>query len=492
MKNKLINSIAKTLITSDNFLPISDEKNQLLYDDNTSILQKPFNNETFVIQFIDLVDTTENLFYQKIAELNLKVTNINSKSFTTFILVCFFDGKNLSYFNHYSTKISTLNLEFSKHFKVIGVDTYNKSFLRILNSHKLPTSIETTITNSLSIESVEEVSNKDIIDISGKIISSLTVTSKVKKPYFTFTLLGINLLVAFLFYMMSQLLGTPYEEIILIGAKFNLSILDGEYWRLITPIFLHSGIPHLFFNSLSLYYLGPNVEHIYGHKKFLIIYFFAGIMGNVASFAFSPAFGVGASGAIFGLMGALLFFGIEKPIIFKRGSGMQLIVLFILNIVYGFSVENIDNYAHIGGAIAGFLMTGALSTHTGLPKFFNKTIMIVLTLTLTVGGFYYSFNNSLNKNALFIFSEFEKLSQVIKTTEDVMYNSTQVETISEQLLEKEIFNYPLIYIYTMKYLIVAELYQSKDNEANEHISQLLSHYPSESESLEELISTIPK
>ena len=102
----------------------------------------------------------------------------------------------------------------------------------------------------------------------------------------------------------------PYL-LILFGAKYNPLILEGEWWRLITPMFLHIGLIHLVMNSFALYYLGTAVERIYGRYRFLFIYLFAGFAGTLASFLFSPdSISAGASGGIFGLFGALLFFGI--------------------------------------------------------------------------------------------------------------------------------------------------------------------------------------
>lgn len=112
----------------------------------------------------------------------------------------------------------------------------------------------------------------------------------------------------------------PYV-LLYFGAKYNPAILDGEWWRFFTPMFLHIGFLHLFMNGLSLYYLGTAVESIFGRLRFLIIYLFSGFFGTLASFIFSSHLSAGASGAIFGLFGALLYFGIEHKHTFSGRSG---------------------------------------------------------------------------------------------------------------------------------------------------------------------------
>lgn len=127
------------------------------------------------------------------------------------------------------------------------------------------------------------------------------------RPFFTYVFLAVQIAV---FIIMSLTGGTQNtQNLIRFGAKYNPLIMEGQYWRLITPVFIHIGIMHLFMNSLSLYYIGPLVERIYGKARFALIYLFAGFTGCLASFLFSPSLSAGASGAIFGLFGALLYIG---------------------------------------------------------------------------------------------------------------------------------------------------------------------------------------
>ncbi|MGH2701068.1 MAG: rhomboid family intramembrane serine protease [Actinomycetota bacterium] len=146
-------------------------------------------------------------------------------------------------------------------------------------------------------------------------------------------------------------------------AEDKFAIASGEWWRLITPMFLHANLVHIFFNSYVLYIFGPELEQAYGSRRFALIYVVSGFTGAVGSYAFSCSPSVGASGAIFGVVGALVAF-----LYGKRGSAlaigyMQRILMFVgLNLVLGFVIPQIDNFAHIGGLIGGALLGYALDT----------------------------------------------------------------------------------------------------------------------------------
>jgi rhomboid protease GluP len=160
--------------------------------------------------------------------------------------------------------------------------------------------------------------------------------------------------------------GVPINDYILIaGAKDNAAIkIGGQYYRFLTSMFLHGGLLHIGFNAWALYALGPESERIYGTPRFLAIYFIAGLAGGVASYTFSASPAVGASGAIFGLIGALaVFYYMSRELL---GSAAQqqfgsLITVIMINLFIGFSSGGIiDNFAHLGGlaggALAGWLL----------------------------------------------------------------------------------------------------------------------------------------
>ncbi|MFT9097038.1 rhomboid family intramembrane serine protease [Lactobacillus sp. UCMA15818] len=177
----------------------------------------------------------------------------------------------------------------------------------------------------------------------------------VKKPVVTYTLLGINVIVFVLMTLAggSESIGVLVE----FGAKVNSLIIAGQWWRLITPMFLHIGFEHLVLNMITLYFVGIQLEGILGRVRFLAVYLVSGVAGNLASFAFNPnALSAGASTALFGLFGIYLMMGesfSSNPYI--RAMARQFLLLVVLNIVFGF-YGSVDLAGHIGGLIGGFLI----------------------------------------------------------------------------------------------------------------------------------------
>lgn len=139
----------------------------------------------------------------------------------------------------------------------------------------------------------------------------------------------------------------------------NFSNKYTEIYRLVTSIFLHAGIIHLACNMYSLYILGPQLESFFGKTKYTIIFIGSGIIGNLVSLLFLKDYtvSVGASGAIFGLLGALLYFGYHYRVYLSGVLRSQIIPVIVLNLIIGFSLSGINNAAHIGGLIGGLLLS---------------------------------------------------------------------------------------------------------------------------------------
>ncbi|HSN95088.1 MAG TPA: rhomboid family intramembrane serine protease [Anaerolineaceae bacterium] len=188
--------------------------------------------------------------------------------------------------------------------------------------------------------------------------SSASKTQKYVKPpvaWVTYTLMVFCILIYLVqLYSQSQLnLDLPF----IYGGKINQAILLGQFWRFITPAFLHGSIYHLMFNMYALYILGNRLENIYGHGRFTALYFVSAFGGNVLSFVLSKSNSLGSSTAIFGLLAANLvlllinkeFFGENfRPII------MNLVFLLFINLSIGLMPgSSIDNFGHLGGLIAG-------------------------------------------------------------------------------------------------------------------------------------------
>lgn len=176
---------------------------------------------------------------------------------------------------------------------------------------------------------------------------------KIKKPVVTYLLIFINAIMLLLSFI-------PDLNIIRYGANIGELIRAGDYYRLIISAFLHAGILHFVCNMYALYIIGPQLESFFGKWKYLVIYLGSAITGNLLSMLFTTGASVGASGAIFGLFGSLLYFGYHYRIYLGGVLKSQVIPLIILNLSLGLFISGIDSAAHIGGLIGGLLITMAV------------------------------------------------------------------------------------------------------------------------------------
>src|SRR5437588_4487346 len=196
-----------------------------------------------------------------------------------------------------------------------------------------------------------------------------------RRPTFTYLFFGLNIAV----FLLIAVAGGSGNALTLMafGVKSNPEIAQGQWWRFVTPIFIHIGLLHLFFNSYALWIVGPQVEKLYGGSRFVILYLLTGIAGVYGSYAYHPyTISAGASGAIFGLFGVLLVFGLRYrssiPTFFKRAVGTGVLPVIVINLIIGFTIPQIDNSAHIGGLLAGVALAAVVpfqkpgaDTHAG-------------------------------------------------------------------------------------------------------------------------------
>lgn len=186
------------------------------------------------------------------------------------------------------------------------------------------------------------------------------------KPFFTYIFLGIQCIM----FLLMELNGGSQniETLIRFGAKYNPLIDDGQWWRFIMPIFLHIGLLHLLMNSVALYYIGVQVEKIYGSVRFFFIYMLAGISGVYASYLLNTSIAAGASGAIFGCFGALLYVSIVHKDVLSKELMSSVLGIIGINLVFGLLMSNVDNAGHVGGLIGGIVVAAIVRTPAQLKN----------------------------------------------------------------------------------------------------------------------------
>lgn len=199
---------------------------------------------------------------------------------------------------------------------------------------------------------------------------------------------NIIIAICIVMFVLMYLFGNGSEDIgtlLNFGANLDVLVKEGEVYRLFTCMFLHIGLLHLLCNMYSLHIIGREIENLYGKTKFLIIYILSGICGSILSLAFSHnTVSAGASGAIFGLLGALLYFGYYYRTYLGATIKSSVLPVIIANLVIGFLSSGIDNAAHIGGLVGGILV----SMLVGVPdKSSKKDIINGMILTIIYIGF---------------------------------------------------------------------------------------------------------
>jgi rhomboid protease GluP len=216
-------------------------------------------------------------------------------------------------------------------------------------------------------------------------------------PYVTYSIIGITVLFYVLQLLSESTLGT--DILVIYGARINEAILAGELWRFLTPALLHGSLPHIAFNMYALLSFGTSLERFFGHGRFFLLYILGAFAGNVASFLFSPGYSVGASTAIFGLLGAEAIFLIQNRKVFPgqfRSAIGNIIFIAAINLFIIGSLPGIDNWGHIGGLIGGLMFTsfagplweieGVYPTYRPVDRRSLRSVMIGTAMVILIFG----------------------------------------------------------------------------------------------------------
>lgn len=249
---------------------------------------------------------------------------------------------------------------------------------------------EKLIRNDDDFELIKEIT-KEISDKTKDETEKREKVMKNRKPILTYILILINVVIFLLMYVY----GNGSEDtntLIKFGANYIPYVKNGEYIRLLTSAFLHIGFAHLLFNMYALFVVGREIELLYGKVKYILIYLLSAIMGSLFTIVFSSSNTVaaGASGAIFGLLGSLLYFGYNYRGYIGNGIIRQVLPAILLNLFIGFTTPNIGNSAHIGGLIGGYLISMALGIDIEKDNK-SKINGIVITILLMAFMIYMGF-----------------------------------------------------------------------------------------------------
>ena len=218
---------------------------------------------------------------------------------------------------------------------------------------------------------------------------------KLQEYPLTYSIIGINILLYLISAILSRsIVDMDMQTLVDMGALYGpLTVLKGEWWRLFTAMFLHGGMTHILMNMFSLYLIGRGVEVYFEKKAYVSIYLFSGLIGGLASLYMHPnTVGIGASGAIFGVFGALAGFFLahrDKIAAHSREFMKDFAVVLGLNLALGLSIPSIDVSAHIGGLIIGLIGGFVISKN---PKWiwpFSVTMTALMLLIMQYLPSYY-------------------------------------------------------------------------------------------------------
>lgn len=300
-----------------------------------------------------------------------------------------FNMKTLSIFVNLGDNVHALNEKYS----VNNIDCINVKKIDDISKYRFvidefPSIIKDTKFSQKGFELFAKLS-KEISDKSGEDARKAEDIFRKKLPIVTYILIAINILMFIGMYVFGKG-STDNLTLLNFGANYPDFIKLGEYYRLITSAFLHIGVLHLLVNMYSLYIIGSQLEGFLGRVKYLIVYLGSAIFGNLMSMLFFDGISAGASGAIFGLLGALLYFGYHYRVYLGTVVKSQIIPLIVVNLLIGFSMSGINNAAHIGGLVGGIL----LSMMVGIKYKTTKSEQVnglIMTIIYTVFLVYMNF-----------------------------------------------------------------------------------------------------
>lgn len=342
-KDTIVMNLTHYFITEKNYNPV------IIHGINDEIWLENMNSDYKIVRIVSrYIHNNEQLNVNKFRSKQIiKKLKRKTLSFKMNVLTIYIDlGDNVSDFD--SGNLNDLSVFISK------MSDIRKSVM----TNIFPDIIEKTSHDEKGLDFLLKVTD-DINSSNEKKNKRLEKIFSSKKSVVTYILIALCILMFFISGM-----GYDINELIKYGANVGLLVKNGEVYRLVTCMFLHSGIFHIFFNMYSLYYVGSKVEDFFGKWKYLLIYLLSGICGSLLSIGLGEmnVVSVGANGAIFGLFGALLYFAYNYRGYIGTAIRSQILPIVIYNLLLGFFISGIDMWAHVGGLIGGILVSNMLGT----------------------------------------------------------------------------------------------------------------------------------
>lgn len=360
-KEKIVMRLVHYLITQENYTPIvvNGVKNEVWLENN----EGPYK----------IVRINSNYIHNK-EQYRFDIFKINN-------IAKQIKKKTLS------LKVNVLNIFLDLNDDVKVSEVKNIDSISIKNDKEL---INNKLINnafpSIKARLIDDKDNVDLLinvtnDINEKTAKDNKVYESVFKPK---KIIVTNVIITLCVLVYILQLFNP--KLLYLGANISDFVKMGEVYRIITCTFIHAGIIHLLCNMYSLYIIGSQLETFIGKARFIFVYIISAISGSLMSLIFTAGASVGASGAIFGLLGSLLYFGYHYRIYLGSVLKNQIIPIIILNILLGFMLPGVDNAAHIGGLIGGYLATVSvgIKNKSNRNEMINGIIVLVIYIAFLV------------------------------------------------------------------------------------------------------------
>lgn len=358
----LVMNLVHYFITEENYNPV------ILHGINDEIWLENMDNDYKIVRIVShYIHNKEQLNFDRF-KLNRIRDNLKKKTFSWKMPVLSI-YTNLGEDVELPEEKNTLNVFIQKQ-----SDIENKELVEVF-----PNIVSKTEHSEKGIDLFMKIS-EDINKNTYKKSSKVDKIFSKKNPIITYGIMLICLIV----FLSMYFFGNGSQDIstlLKFGANVDTLTTSGDYYRLFTCIFLHIGFTHIILNMYSLYVIGPQIESFFGKLKFIFIYLFSGISGSILSIAFSHnVVSAGASGAIFGLLGSMVYFGYYYRAYLGSVIKSQILPIIFMNLLIGFLITGIDNAAHIGGLIGGIIASMAVGIPEKSTKFEKTNGWIILVI----------------------------------------------------------------------------------------------------------------